>query len=175
MEDKELIEKFLNGNRNAFEILVKKYIKRVYWHARRMTGNHFDADEITQEVVLTLYQKLHTFKFNSELATWIFRITSNKTLNYIRKEKVRQFLTLDTVAGHTDNDIIKKIEDKEKLEKLNKILSKLPTKQREVFVFRQYDNLNYEEIAKVTGKSVGALKANYFHALKKIMDKMENE
>jgi RNA polymerase sigma-70 factor (ECF subfamily) len=175
VEDKELINKFLSGDRYAFEQLIKKYQKNIYWHARRMTGEHMDADEITQEVILTIYNKMDTFKFESEFSTWIYRITSNKTLNYLRKEKVRNFLNLDLIQKKDSYDIVKNIEDKEKLENLNTILSNISDKQKEVFILRHFNGLNYKEIAKITGKSIGTLKANYFHAIKKIMEKIKNE
>lgn len=175
MNDKELIEKFKDGSRYAFEELIKKYQKTVYWHARRMTGNHFDADEITQQVLLTIYSKLETFKFESEFSTWVYRITVNKTINYLRKEKIKKFLSLDSVIKKDNRDIVKNFEDKEKLNRLNEVLTEIPEKQREVFILRHFDELTYEEISKITGKTVGALKSNYFHAIKKITNRINNE
>jgi len=85
--DFELVKKYLDGDERAFNEIVRKYSEKIYWHARRMLGNHLDADEITQEVIIVLYKKLKTFNFNSSLYTWIYRITSNLCINYINKNK----------------------------------------------------------------------------------------
>ncbi len=174
--DKELVINFLNGDETAFNLLVRKYQQKIYWFARRMLGNHSDADEVTQEVLITLYEKLHTFKFESSLMTWIYRITNSKVLNLIRKQKVREFFSLDSVFNNrTNEDIVHDFENREKLKAVEKTLEKISPKQREVFVLRHFEELSYKEIAEITGKSVGTLKANYFHALKKLTELMENE
>ncbi|MCB9249166.1 MAG: RNA polymerase sigma factor [Ignavibacteriales bacterium] len=173
----ELVNKFINGDENSFNKIVDEYQKKIYWHARRMVGNHDDADELTQQVIIVLYNKLKTFRFDSSLKTWIYKITLTRNLNFLKKKKVRNFFSLDEIknqATQKGNDIISNIEDKEKLQKLNSILDELPIKQREIFVLRKFDDLSYEEISKITGKSVGGLKANYFHASKKIFEKLKN-
>ena len=176
--ESELIKKFLGGDEVAFNRLVTKYQKAIYWHARRMVGNHFDADEIAQQVIIVIYNKLDTFNFNSSFKTWVYRITQTRTLNYLRKQKIKKFFSIDdseTISLNSNEDIIRNYEDKEKLENLQIILNKLPVKQREVFIFRHFDNLSYEEISQITGKSVGGLKANYFHASKKIFGMLDHE
>lgn len=172
-KDTELVKRFLNGDESAFNRIFSKYNKRVYWHVRKMLGSHEDADEITQEVFITIYKKLGSFNFDSSLFTWIFRIASNKSINYIRKRKVKNFFSLDDVKEipenrNTEKEIEKNIDDAEKLNRLDTILETLPPKQREVFALRHFEELSYPEIAEITGKSVGALKANYFHALNKV-------
>jgi len=176
--DFDLVRRFLDGDEASFNKLVRKYQTRIYWHARRMTGNHLDADEIVQEVLLVLYDKLKNFNFQSSLFTWIYRITITRSINYLKKQKLRRFISFDSQENYslaTDEDIVKNIEDKEKLKKLDEVLQKLPEKQREVFILRHFDDLSYEEIAQITGKSVGGLKANYFHAFEKINKLMGNE
>lgn len=176
--DKELVDQFISGSELAFNKLIKKYQKIIYWHARRMVGNHFDADEITQQVIIVLYKKLKNFKFNSSLKTWIYKITQTRSINLIRKRKFKSFLSIDDSENQkiSDNkDITIQLENKEKLNELNNVLDTLPLKQREVFILRHYDELSYGEIAEITGKSIGGLKANYFHAIKKIMGQMNYE
>lgn len=170
--DAELVKSFLEGDETAFNKLVAKYQGKIYLHARRMTGNHFDADEILQEVLIVMYNKLNTFEFKSSLYTWIYRIVSTRCINLIRKNKVRKFFSLeDSLKRRTDGyDPIVNLELKGKLNFIEKCLQKIPEKQREVFILRNYDELDYDEISKITGTSVGALKANYFHALKKIKE-----
>jgi RNA polymerase sigma-70 factor (ECF subfamily) len=176
-ENKEnlLVKEFIKGDESAFNKLVGLFQKKIYWHSRRMLGNHMDADEVTQEVLISMYKNLSKFNFNSSLSTWIFRITANKSVNQIRKRKVRQFLFLDDpdVREAADNkEIVNDIESREKLDKVDEILKKLPIKQREVFILRHFDGLKYDEISAITGKNIGTLKANYHHAIKKVMEKI---
>ena len=172
-EDFKLIKEFINGSEDAFNRLVLKHQKSIYWHARQLLGNHMDADEVTQEVFLSMYSSLNKFKFDSALSTWLYKITFNKSVNQLRKRKVKKFLFLDddeVRQMRNDENIIENYEAKEKLEMIDNVLNQLPIKQREVFILRQFEGLKYKEISKITGKSEGALKANYFHALKKITE-----
>lgn len=178
-EDFILVKRFLEGDEFAFNEIVRKYQKRIYWHARQMLGNHLDADEVTQEVLIVMYKKLKTFNYQSNLFTWIYKIVTTRSINQIRKNQIKRFFSIDDEDNPVDiksnTDILEDISNKEKIEKLNKILGKLPPKQRQVFVMRNFDELSYEEISKITGKSVGGLKANYFHALKKIMEHLDGK
>ena len=172
-DDFEIVNRFINGDESAFNILVKKYQKRIYWHARQMLNDHLDADEVTQEVLIVMYRKLKTFNFKSSLYTWIYKIVTTRSLNQIRRKKVKRFLSIDDADEKelsAEHDIIENISNKQKVEKIQKALDKIPPKQRQVFILRNFDELSYEEISEITGKSVGGLKANYFHALKKVME-----
>lgn len=174
----ELVKNFIEGDESAFNKLIRYYQKLIYWHARRMIGNHLDADEVTQQVIIVIYRKINTFKFNSTLKTWIYKITQTRCLNMIKKQKLRKIFNFDEInikELNSNEDIILNYDDKEKIERLHKALSKLPIKQKEVFVFRHFDGLTYEEISEITDKSVGGLKANYFYASKKIFEMMQNE
>ncbi len=170
--DFEIVKRFVAGDESAFNILAKKYQKRIYWHARHMLNDHLDADEVTQEVLIVMYKKLKTFNFQSSLYTWIYKIVTTRSLNQIRRKKIKRFLSFEDAEEKelsTQHDIVEDIANKQKLEKIQKALDKIPPKQRQVFVLRNFDELSYEEISDITGKSVGGLKANYFHALKKII------
>ncbi|MBU1100059.1 MAG: RNA polymerase sigma factor [Bacteroidetes bacterium] len=176
--DFELINRFKEGEEQAFNLLAAKYQKQVYWHARRMVGNHIDADDVTQEVLIVMYKKLKDFRFDSSLSTWLYKVTSTRSINQLRKNKVKRFVFLDdqeSMELQGNENLYKSVEDREKLDRLDRVLNQLPHKQRQVFVLRRFDGLSYEEIAEITGKSVGGLKANYFHALKKVTELMENE
>ena len=177
-EDYELIQDFLSGNEQSFNILARKYQEKVYWHARRMLGDHDDAHEIVQQVLLVMHSKLNTFNFSSSIYTWIYKITSTRSLNLFKKRKLKRYFTFSENKnfeniGH--ENIIADIEAREKFNKMEKLLLKLPSKQREIFVMRNYDDLSYEEISTITGKSKGALKANYFHAFRKMKELMEKD
>jgi RNA polymerase sigma factor (sigma-70 family) len=172
LEDKELVLKYLNGDENSFNLLARKHQKNIYWHALRMTGNYDDAMEITQQVLLLMYNKLSTFKFNSALSTWIYKITHTRSLNLLRKNNLKRLIRLGNEHDfvQSDENIFKSTEAKEKVEIVLKQLQKLPKKQREVFILKNFEDMKYSEISEITGQSVGALKANYFHALKKIIE-----
>lgn len=175
--DHDLVKDFINGDEASFNKIVNKYKHKIYWHARRMTGNHLDADEVVQEVLLVLYNKLNGFQFKSSLYTWIFRIVSTRSLNFIRRRSLKRIFSLediskDLISKH--DDITNELEVREKLQKIDVMLQTLPVKQREVFIMRNYDQMSYDEISELTGKSVGGLKANYFHAVNKILELMKN-
>lgn len=170
--DFELIKSFINGDESAFNRLAVKYQEKIYWHARRMTGNHLDADEIVQEVLIVLYNKLKTFEFKSAIYTWIYTITNTRSINYLKRKSLRSFFSLDEITNKKfdQNDVIDDIESKQKIKNIENAMQKLPVKQREVFIMRNFDELSYEEISQITGKSIGTLKANHFHALNKIKE-----
>ena len=170
--DFELVKGFIKGNESAFNRLAVKYQEKIYWHARRMTGNHLDADEIVQDVLIVMYNKLKTFEFKSSLYSWIYTITNTRSINYLKKKSLKSFFSLDEIRDKKFDqiDVIDDLESKQKVEMIEKALQKLPVKQREVFVMRNFDELSYEEISSITGKSIGTLKANHFHALNKIKE-----
>ncbi|MCE1189025.1 MAG: RNA polymerase sigma factor [Ignavibacteria bacterium] len=177
--DNDLIRQFTSGDEKAFNILITRYQDKIYWHARRMAGNHADAYDIVQEVLWVVYNKLKDFKFQSSFYTWVYTITSTRSLNFLRKKKLRQFFSLDDEENPidltSDSDILTEIGNKEEFDRVQKILQKLPAKQREVFILRNYEQMSYEEISQIKGTSVGALKANYFHAVEKLQKLMQNE
>ena len=167
--DVNLIKRFNNGDESAFNEIAKKYQQRIYWHARKMTGNHLDADEIVQEVLLVMYRKIKTFRFRSSLYTWIYTITTTRSINYIKRRSLKQVFSLHDVENDqkSETDVITDLESKEEVKRLENFLQYIPSKQREVFILRAIDGLSYKEISEITGRSEGGLKSNYFHALKK--------
>ena len=175
-DDYELIQGFLSGNEQSFNILARKYQERIYWHARRMLGDHDDAHEIVQQVLLVMHNKLNTFNFSSALYTWIYKITTTRSLNLIKKKKLKTlfiFSADESVENYGYENVIEDLETKESFVKMEMLLNSLPIKQRQVFVMRNFDDLSFEEISNVTGKSIGTLKANYFHAFRKMKELME--
>lgn len=177
-DDHDLVRGFLSGNEQSFNILARKYQEKIYWHARRMLGNHDDANEIVQQVLLIMHSKLHTFNFSSSLYTWIYRITTTRSLNLIKKRKLRRifdFSSDESIENIGYENIINNIEAKESFVQMEYYLKHLPVKQRQVFIMRNFDDLSYEDISGITGKSIGTLKANYFHAFKKMKELMEQD
>ena len=144
--DFDLIKRFLSGEEVAFNLIVKKYQKKIYWHARQMMGNHLDADEVTQEVLIVIFNKLKNFNFNSSLYTWIYKIVTTRSLNQIRRKQIKKFFSIDDkdeVELQDKHDIIEEMDAKEKLEKVKKILEKVPPKQRQIFIMRNFEDLSY--------------------------------
>lgn len=176
--DFDLVKRFHAGEDPAFNRLAAKYQEKIYWHARKMTGNHLDADDIMQEVLMVMYAKLKDFRFQSSLYTWIYKVTATRSINMLRKRKIKNFFSLNDddnpIQISAPTDLAGDYENKEKITMIEKFLIKLPVKQREVFIMRNNEQLSYEEISQITGTSVGALKANYFHAVDKMQKLMKD-
>lgn len=174
MEDKELLEKLRNQeSRNyGFNLLVRAYQQRIYWHIRKMVVDHDDADDLVQEVFVKIWKNISSFREDSSLFTWVYRIATNECLNFLRKKRKRFFIPLHDVAGELSQKLESSTEiDGSEVEmKLQKALLTLPDKQRLVFNMKYFDDMKYTQIAEITGSSVGSLKASYHHAVKKIED-----
>lgn len=175
-KDFELIEKFLKGDESAFNVLIKRHQEKIYLVARRMLGNHLDADEVVQEVLLVIYKKLNTFKFESSFSTWVYKITMTRSINYLKKRSLKNVLSIFDLKKNKSEqyDPLENVESKEQVEIIEELLKKLPTKQREIFILKNFEDLKYEEISEITGKSVGTLKANYFHSVNKLKELLVN-
>lgn len=172
--DKELLAQFaVEATRNyAFNLLVKKYQQKLYWHIRRMVIDHDDADDVTQDVFVKAWKGLEGFREDAKLYTWLYRIATNECITFLNKKKKRFFIPIVDVEAQ----LASKLEsdplfngDKLQL-KLQQAILSLPEKQRVVFNMKYYDEMKYEDMSEVLGTSVGALKASYHHAVKKIED-----
>jgi RNA polymerase sigma factor (sigma-70 family) len=154
----------------GFRQLIETYQKPVYQVIRRMVIIHEDADDLTQNTFIKAYRALDKFEGNSSLFTWLYRIATNESLTFLEKKKKRFFFSLDDhqekMEAYVDQS--PSLSGEEIQVKLQKSLLKLPDKQRLVFHLKYEEDLSYEEIAQITGTSVGALKASYHHAVKKI-------
>jgi len=169
--DDVLIKQFQDGDVKAFNELVRRYQERVYWIARRLVGDHSDADDVAQEVFIKTYDSLKGFRSESSFYTWIYRVTVNAALNLLRRNKVRDFVRFDELVAPLLSDEARPdehLESKEQKQLIDEAIARLPVKQRTVFVLRYYENLPYEEIAKLLKRSVGGMKANYFQAVQKV-------
>jgi len=176
--DIELVQEVRNGRRQAFSELMRRYQERVYWVARRIVGSHDDADDIAQETFVKAYLALGEFRGESSFFTWIYRIAVNLSLNALRKRQVLNYLHESELLSRilpSPDDPEKDLEQSEMESALQRAVKALPEKQKAVFVMRYYDGMSYEEIGRVLKTSVGGLKANYFHALRKVREKMRNE
>jgi len=176
--DQKILDHILNKDwEQAFKLLVKDYHQRVYWQIRRMVLIHEDADDIAQNVFIKIYQNLNSFKNESKLSTWIFRITYNETINFIHKNAKEQNVSFEDYSMNIADDLsTDEYYTGDEIElKLQKAIASLPEKQRVVFMMKYYDEMKYEQISEISGTSVGALKASYHHAVAKIKEFLEDE
>jgi RNA polymerase sigma-70 factor (ECF subfamily) len=161
----------------AFTQIVERYQRKLYWHVRRIVISHEDADDVLQNTFLKVWNNLEHFRGGSGLYTWLYRVATNEALSFLKKKKKNNLLpwsgyekqleeTLES-DEYFSGDVIAK--------KLQKALVRLPEKQRLVFNMKYFENMKYEEISEILGTTVGALKASYHHAVKKIEQFIERD
>lgn len=177
MTDEEIIVLYRNGQKEkAFNEIVAAYSERLYWHVRGFVCTHDDTDDLLQEIFIKIWSALPAFRGDSRLFTWIYRIATNETLNWLHKQKVRSMLRFEsldsTMADKVDDDPYFNGNEAQRL--LFKAIARLPQKQKAIFTMRYFDELSYEEISEILGTSVGALKASYHFAAEKIRSKIES-
>ena len=172
MEEKEFIQNLLNPKtqNEAFQKLLLEYQRPLYNHIRNIVLNHDDTDDVLQNTFVKVFQNLKNFKGESKLFSWMYRIATNEAITFINKKAKQngttsEFLQAKIVENleadsHFDGDAIQI--------KLQKAIVNLPEKQQLVFKMRYFEEIKYEEMSKILGTSVGALKASYHHAVKKI-------
>ncbi|MEZ2337744.1 RNA polymerase sigma factor [Mucilaginibacter sp. RCC_168] len=172
VEDSEILSKFQDEKtRNeAFNLLLKKYQQKIYWHIRRMVVDHDDADDLVQDVFIKVWKNLLGFRNDAQLYTWMYRIASNECITFLNKKKQKNNIPLDDVAYELADSLADSsyFNGDQAQRKLQEALLTLPEKQRLVFNMKYYDDMKYEEISDVLGTSVGALKASFHLAVKKI-------
>ncbi|MDD6254340.1 MAG: RNA polymerase sigma factor [Candidatus Cryptobacteroides sp.] len=176
MQDEQIMELFRSGDRErAFTEIVKSYSERLFWYVRRYVCCHEDADDLIQDIFIKVWAALPSFRGEARLFTWLYRIATNETLNFVRRQKVRAALNFKSI----DTELERRIDEDPYLNggeaerKLLKALQKLPQKQRVVFSMRYFEDMRYEEISEITGTSVGALKASYHIAYEKLKKEIE--
>lgn len=172
-DDATLINAFgaLATKNKAFECILDKYQQRVYWLVRRIVIDHDDADDVTQNTFVKVWTQLEKYRGEAKLYTWLYRVATNEALQFLQKKKMDKHIALD---AEDNSYLIETLQEGtyfngNALElKLQSAILTLPDKQRTVFNMKYYDNLKYEEMSEILQTSVGALKASYFHAVKKI-------
>jgi RNA polymerase sigma factor (sigma-70 family) len=177
--DQELLSLFRNPDRKsyAFSLIVRKYQERLYWHIRKMVIGHDDADDLLQNTFMKAWNGLDNFREESQIYTWLYRIATNEALSFLKQKRNIFFLPMADVEG----ELSRKLESDEYFNgdelqlRLQKAILTLPQKQRLVFNMRYFDEMKYEDMAKVLDTSTGALKASYHHAVKKIEKILKND
>jgi len=170
-EDFQLIDQFLDGDIEAFEILLKKYREEIYYFVLRLVRLPQDAEDVTQMAFVNVFRSLSKFKKQSRFKTWLYKIAFNLCLNHLKKSKVRETEELDyTIAS--DDDPASTVIDRERQEQLQQAIEELPQKQRMTVILRVYQDLSYHEVSQILGCSEGAAKANFHFALQKLKKKL---
>ena len=173
-------ETILNGlrsgdpvaQRKAFEEIVKCYSEKLYWQIRKMVLSHDDTNDLLQNVFIKAWMSIDLFRGEAKIYTWLYKIAVNESITFLNKQRAHIHIAMDDSEAH----LINKLETDEYFDgdaaqlKLQKAIVTLPEKQRLVFNMRYFDDIPYEEMSKILDTSVGALKASYHHATKKIED-----
>jgi RNA polymerase sigma-70 factor (ECF subfamily) len=166
VDDAALVEQCLGGDSAAFDALVERHRRQVYQVCYRFVGNHEDASDLAQDAFLRAYRALHTFKGHSAFSTWLYRVAVNVCLNRVSlkppvTEPLERREHQDLRGEMPDRDVLRQ----EQAATVRAAIARLPRKQRATMILRMYHELPHDQIAVILGSSVGAVKANFFHAL----------
>jgi len=172
LEEKDFIQKLLNPKtqNEAFQMLLSQYQRPLYNHIRNIVLNHDDADDVLQNTFIKVFQHLKGFKGDSKLFSWMYRIATNEAITFINQKAKRNGTTSEALKSKiVENLKSDSFFDGTEIQiKLQKAIATLPEKQQLVFKMKYFEEMKYEDMSEILGTSVGALKASYHHAVKKI-------
>ena len=171
-DDEQLIEQLRDPQRcrKAFNEVIKIYTEPLYWQIRKMVIDHDDANDVLQNTFIKAWSSIENFRGDAKLSTWLYKIAINESITFINKKKQRNNVSLDD----DDSFLINSLASDEWFDgddlrlELQKAINSLPEKQRLIFNMRYFDDMKYEDMSEILGTTVGALKASYHHAVKKI-------
>ena len=159
----------------AFARIVKEYSEQLYWQIRRLVLSHDDANDILQNTFIKAWTNIEYFRGDAKMSTWLYRIALNECLTFLNKQRASQQLSID----EADTEIVNQLEsdtyfDGDETQKVFfQAIKQLPEKQQMIFNLKYFKEMKYEEISEILGTSIGALKASYHHAVKKIESFLE--
>ena len=158
--------------REGFSRIVNLYAEKLYWQIRKMVLNHDDANDLLQNTFMKAWANIDLFRGEAKLSTWLYRIALNECITFLKKQRAQNQVSIDDsdlfLMDQLKDDPYFDGDDLQK--RLQEAILTLPEKQRIVFLMKYYDDMKYEEMSEILGTSVGALKASYHHAVKKIED-----
>ncbi len=177
INDLEIIESTLNGNTDAFAVLVEKYKDKTFNIVFRMINDYHETEDIVQEAFVKAFKELKNFKIQYKFSSWFFAIALNIAKNRLKRKSLLKFLSLDRKKETQDDEIVWEIADnkltpeeelikKEEAKKINEFVYELPINYREVFILRNFEDMSYEEISKITGLPMGTVETRLFRASK---------
>ena len=170
INDENIITLMQNSatSERGFSLLMDKYQEPLYWLVRRMVNDHDDANDVTQNAFIKVFRGFHNYKGDAKLYTWLYRIASNEAITFINQRNKKGITSLDAVPMAYEKSADSYFDGDETQRLLKNAILQLPDKQRLVFNMRYYDEMPYEQMSQVLDTSVGALKASFHHAVKKI-------
>jgi len=165
--DAELVERYLAGDTAAFDEIMVRYERQIYRVCYRFVDNREDAMDLAQEVFIKAFEHLSTFRRESSLKTWLYRIAMNHCINHVKKHS-QEFVEITEYTGSVHSNVQHQLEEREQREHFRRLVKMLPPKQKAILELRINEQLSYDEIAKVSGRSVSTIKASVFFALEKL-------
>uniref|UniRef100_UPI003217E334 RNA polymerase sigma factor n=1 Tax=uncultured Draconibacterium sp. TaxID=1573823 RepID=UPI003217E334 len=176
--DKNIIADLKDENKRdlAFHMLVTTYQERLYWHIRKIVMNHDDTDDILQNTFLKVWKSIDKFREESSLYTWLYRIATNESITFLNSKKKKNMMPMNEVNEYLLENLMSDpyFNGDEIQIRLQQAIIRLPEKQRIVFNMKYFDEMKYNDMAEVLETSVGALKASYHHAAKKVEEYLKN-
>lgn len=179
MEDDDvlLIKKILKGEKKAYEIIVKRYMKRAYFTALGFTGNHQDALDLSQEAFIKAYHSLHKFNLSMSFSSWFYTILKNLCLNFIKKKKKISGTPLEIKNESELEKSLGPLDDAQKKETkkiLWEAISRLPIKEQEIILLRYFQELSYEEISRIIECPIGTVMSRLYYAKKRLRENLKD-
>ena len=165
--DNSIVERYLAGDMTAFDELMIRYERQIYRVCYRFVNNRDDAMDLAQEVFIKAFEHLSSFRRESSMKTWLYRIAMNHCINHVKKNS-REYVELKESVGSTRASVHSDMEDREQRELFRTLVKKLPPKQKAILEMRIHEQLSYEEIATMSGRSISTIKASVFFALEKL-------
>ncbi|HLQ78531.1 MAG TPA: sigma-70 family RNA polymerase sigma factor [Terriglobia bacterium] len=165
--DNSLVERYLAGDMTAFDELMIRYERQIYRVCYRFVNNRDDAMDLAQEVFIKAFEHLANFRRESSLKTWLYRIAMNHCINHVKKN-AREFVEITEGIGSTRSSVHSDMEERERREQFRTLVKRLPPKQKAILEMRINEQLSYEEIATMSGRSISTIKASVFFALEKL-------
>src|SRR6516165_1796692 len=165
--DAELVERYLTGDTAAFDEIMVRYERQIYRICYRFVENREDAMDLAQEVFIKAFEHLATFRRESSLKTWLYRIAMNHCINHVKKNS-QEFVEVTEYTGSVNASVHAQLEDREQREHFRSLVKLLPPKQKAILELRINEQLSYEEIARISGRSISTIKASVFFALEKL-------
>jgi RNA polymerase sigma-70 factor (ECF subfamily) len=166
-QDAELVDRYLTGDTTAFDEIMVRYERQIYRICYRFVDNREDAMDLAQDVFIKAFEHLATFRGEASLKTWLYRIAMNHCINHVKKH-TQEFVEVSEYTGSVHSTVHAQLEDREQREQFRQMVKMLPPKQKAILEMRINEQLSYEEIAKISGRSVSTIKASVFFAMEKL-------
>lgn len=171
--DAALVERYLSGDMTAFDELMIRYERQIYRVCYRFVENRDDAMDLAQEVFIKAFEHLTAFRQESSLKTWLYRIAINHCINHVKKHS-QEFVEVTEYTGSIRPSVHTELEVREQRDHFRRMVKYLPPKQKAILELRINEQLSYEEIARISGRSVSTIKASVFFALEKLRKLVKN-